>query len=186
MLSKSQRGNVLVIVLVLFGLLGIGIFWQKSRREAAKSEAQRIEAAARQAEEVKANAELKALQAQLEAAKSKDVLQVSLKAADDLYARWKDAKQVAGATSRIGLATPVAALQALRREADGLIVPDCLKDGKSNLMEAMRLEIEGFLAFMGDVNIGKYVARANTESADKLQTLYEADRSMCPNKEIGK
>lgn len=178
--TKRQRGNVFVIALVLIGLLAGGIFWQKSRREAAKSEAQRIEAAAKQAEVVKANAELKALQQQLEAAKSKDVLQVSLKAADDLYSRWKDAKQIAGLTSRVGLATPVAALQALRREADGLIVPDCLKAGKANLMEAMRLEIDGFLAFMGDVNIGKYVVQANTESADKLQTLYEADRSMCP------
>lgn len=180
MLTKNQRGNVLVIILVLFGLLGVGIFWQKSRSAAAKSEAQRIEAAAKQAEEVKASVELKALQQQLEAAKSKDVLQLSLKAVDDLYARWKDAKQVAGLTSRVGLATPVTALQALRREADGLIVPDCLKEGKANLLEAMRLEIEGFLAFMGDVDLGKYVARANTESAEKLQSLYEADRSMCP------
>lgn len=178
--QKIQRGNVLVIVLVVFALLGGAIYWQKSRRAAAKSEEERVAAAAKQADEVKATTELKALQQQIEASKSKDVLQVSLKAADDVYARWKDGKEVANSTSRIGLATPVATLQAIRREADGLIVPDCLKVGKTNLLEAMKLEIEGFLAFMGDVNLGKYVAAANAESASKLLTLYEADRSMCP------
>lgn len=178
--AQNQRGRVLVIVLVLFALLGVGIYWQKARRAEARSEAERTAAAAKQAEEAKASVELKALQQQIDASKTKDVLQVSLKAADDLYARWKDAKQVAGLTSRISLATPVAALQAIRREAEGLIVPDCLKEGKTNLLEAMKLEIEGFLAFMGDVNMGKFVAQANTLSAEKLLTIYEADRSMCP------
>lgn len=177
--QKNQRGNVFVILLVVLACLGGGIYWQQSRKAEAKSEAARI-AAAKQAEEIKASAELKALEQKIEAAKSKDVLQVSLKAADDLYARWKDGKQVAGLTSRIGLATPVANLQALRREADGLILPDCLKDGKANLLEAMKLEIEGFMAFMGDVNLGKFVAQANSDAAEKLLVSYEADRSMCP------
>lgn len=189
--SFAQRGNaqqVFVVLLVLGVVMGTAIYWQTSRKAAARSELERTEVAARDAataakhaEDVKAQTEIKALEQQIEATKSTDVLQMSLKAADDLYARWKDGNKVANLTSRVGLATPVAALQALRREAETLIVPDCLKPGKTNLLEAMRLEIEGFLAFMGDVNFGKLVAQANADEAAKLLMGYEADRSMCPS-----
>lgn len=194
--KANQRGNVyqvLVVLLVLTACMAVAIYWQYSRKAAVRTEAEFAEGAARyeataakqakQAEEVKARTELKALQQQIEASKSKDVLQTSLKAADDVYAKWKDGKQVANLTGRGALAVPVAALQTLRRETEAMIVPDCLRNGKTNLLEAMKLEIDGFLAFMGDVNYGKYVAQTNSEAADKLLTGYEADRSMCPSSE---
>lgn len=180
MTSAKQRGNVFVIMILVVALLAAGIYWQRSRKAAARSEAARVEELAKQAEVAKAQTELRALQQQIEAEKTKNVLEVSIKAAADLYAKWKDGVQVAQRTSRIGLAAPVAALQALRRDAEALIVPDCLKRGKANLLEAMKLEIEGFLAFMGDTNFGKFVAQANSEAADKLLTGFEADLSMCP------
>ena len=33
---------------------------------------------------------------------------------------------------------------------------------------------------MSDVNIGKLVAQANADNAEKLLTGFEADRKMCP------
>lgn len=177
---SKQRGNVFVIMIVVVTLAIAAIYWKNSRRDAAKNEAGRLEALAKQAKENKAEAELKSLQLKLETEKSKNALTTSIKSVNDLYAKWKDAIQVAQRTSRIGLATPVAALQALKREAEGLIVPDCLKNGKVNLLEAMKLEIDGFLAFMGDTNLGKYTALANSDAAEKLLLGFEADLSMCP------
>ena len=181
MRQKNQRGNVFIILFVVLVLVGGLIYWQQSKKTAAKAEAVRLANAAKQENEAKVRIELEMLKQQVEAAKPKDALQVSLKAADDIYARWKDGKKIANLTGRINLATPVASLQALRREAENLIVPDCLKNGKTNLLEAMKLEIDGFLAFMGDVNFGKLVAQANADTAEKLLVGYEADRSMCPN-----
>lgn len=180
MTSAKQRGNVFVIMILVVALLAAGIYWQRSRKAAARSEAARVEELAKQAEVAKAQTELRALQQQIEAEKTKNVLQVSIKSAADLYAKWKDGVQVAQRTSRIGLAAPVATLQALRRDTEALIVPDCLKNGKVNLLEAMKLEIEGFLAFMGDTTMGKYVAQANSDAAEKLLLGFEADLSMCP------
>lgn len=175
----NQRGNVFVIILVVLACLGGGIYWQQSRKAFAKSEAERL-ASAKATGELKSAEEAKALQQRIDASRSKSVLQSSLKAVDDVYARWKDAKQVASLTARISLAAPVGVLQGLKRETDALILPDCLQVGRTKLSEAMRLEIEGFLAFMGDTNFGKYVAQANTIDAEKLLLEYSAHRQACP------
>jgi hypothetical protein len=177
---SKQRGNVLVILLLALALLVASAYWYRSKKTAAKAEAARIEEVAKQEAVAKAQSELKALQQQIDASKTKNVLEISIKSATDIYAKWKDGIEVAQRTSRVGLATPVATLQALRREAENLIVPDCLKTGKANLLEAMKLEIDGFLAFMGDTTMGKYVAQANSDAAAKLLVGFEADISMCP------
>lgn len=44
----------------------------------------------------------------------------------------------------------------------------------------MKLEVDGFFAFMGDTTLGKYVAQANSEAAAKLLVSFDADISMCP------
>ena len=137
-----HTGNVhpvFIILIVLAALIGTTIYWQSAHKSAQRTETQRAEAAVQEAKDKQASIELKALEQQISAAKTTDPLQTSLKAADDLYARWKDGKQVANLTSRIGLATPVATLQALRRETEALIVPDCLKRGKTDLLAAMTL-----------------------------------------------
>lgn len=185
---RKQTGTaVWLVLLVLIGVV-FGAWQYKQARIAKQLQAAQAEQmakiaadTAKQAEEARVSAERKALEEQIAASKVKDVLRTSLKAADDLYARWKDGKKVANLTSRIGLAGPVAALQALRRDADALIVPDCLKNGKASLLDAMALEIDGFLAFMGDTTMGKYVAQANADKAEKLLTGYEADRALCPS-----
>ncbi|MVT28776.1 hypothetical protein GO496_10580 [Acidovorax citrulli] len=53
----------------------------------------------------------------------KDALASSLKAMDTLVARWDDAVKVASTTGRIALSGPVATLQAIRRETEGVTVP---------------------------------------------------------------
>lgn len=179
---RKQGGSVVwVVLLVLIGLV-FGAWQYNQIRTAKRLQTQQADAAKR-AEETRVSAERKALEQQIAASKTKDVLHTSLKAADDLYVRWKDGKKVANMTGRIGLASPVSALQSLRREAEALIVPDCLKHGKASMLEAMTLEVDGFLAFMGDTNFGKYVAQANADKAEKLFTGYEADRAMCPSSE---
>lgn len=184
---RQQNGSVTwVVLLVLIGMV-FGAWQYNQSRTAKRLQAQQAEQmakdaadAAKKAEEARATAERTALELQIAASKKKDVLLTSLKASDDLYSRWKDGKKVANMTSRISLASPVAALQALRREAEALIVPDCLKNGKASMIEAMTLEVDGFLAFMGDTTMGKYVAQANADKAEKLFHGYEADRALCP------
>lgn len=56
---------------------------------------------------------------------------------NDVYARYKDARTIAGSTPRIALATPISNLQSLKREADALVVPKCLGNAKSFLTGGM-------------------------------------------------
>lgn len=90
--------------------------------------------------------------------KNKKVLEKATADLNRLRERWRDASELAGSTARIALANPVAALQALRRETTEMVVPACLDDAKAELSDAIDQEIQGFMAFMQDDKLGKYVA----------------------------
>jgi len=67
---------------------------------------------------------------------------------NDLVERWGDAVKLAMSTERTALASQVEQLQAIRREARDIEVPECLDNGKSSLVTSMDAHIEGYLAFM--------------------------------------
>lgn len=71
----------------------------------------------------------------------------------DLYRRWVDAERLAMATSRIALAGPAAALQALQREAQALKSPPCLQMAQLSLQTLVGKSVESILQFMGKEEI---------------------------------
>ena len=86
---------------------------------------------------------------------------------DDIMERWNDASIVASRTSRIALSNVVQDMQALRREADKLVVTPCLTRAQANLLVGMDSELAGYLKFMADSDasitqdvVGKYEAHA--------------------------
>lgn len=67
---------------------------------------------------------------------------------DDLLEEWEDALAVAGSTSRISLAGPMAELQQIRREAGDIEdVPECATAAHDLLLQAMDDAIDAMLAF---------------------------------------
>lgn len=184
MRKHTWRGTVSVTYIILISIgvaLCIGIY-RASVKKAERNAA--TEQAARTVEIERANNERKMLEQKLQAAKAADILQTTLKSFDDIYARWNDAAKVAALTSRIALAAPFAALQALRREADSMVAPDCLNTGKAKLLEGMQSEIDGFTAFMADANLGKYMAEASFSKSQENLKEFEAARAACPKPQL--
>lgn len=71
----------------------------------------------------------------------------------DFYRRWADAERLAMATSRIALAGPAAALQALQREAQAFKSPPCLQMAQLSLQTLVGKSVESILQFMGKEEI---------------------------------
>jgi len=68
----------------------------------------------------------------------------------DVGRRFDDAETLANNTSRMNLPPVIGDLQAIRRDAEDLIVPDCAKDAQDLLVKYMNSTIDGYLAFMSD------------------------------------
>ncbi len=67
----------------------------------------------------------------------------------DLYRRWADAERLALSTSRIALSGPIAAMQAIQREAEAMDSPACLDDARKALVELTQKSSQGLLEFLG-------------------------------------
>ena len=178
----KQQGNVFVIVLVLIVLV-VGA-WQYSEFQARKrvAAAQMAEAEKDRAERARQDAERAELERRQAKAKEElDSMKLALKAVDDLAIKWRDATQVAGATSRIALSGPVSTLQALKREAQALTVPPCLDQGIAALRKSMDLTLEGYIVFMTEKGeFGKLRAGSLlNQGADEFKAFSDG-RSSCP------
>ena len=66
----------------------------------------------------------------------------------DIYRRWIDAEKLAGATARIALSGPVAALQELKRQVIALPIPPCLAEAKTSLVSLIVKSADAHLEFM--------------------------------------
>lgn len=186
-----QRGASVIAIVAVVALVVVGIAVYKERgRAAAKAEQQRMELAQRQeAERVErereaaAQREREALQEQERRAQQekRDLLAQTLKHYDDLLARFYDASRVAGGTSRIALAQPVATMQGLHREAMQLAVPPCLATGRDDFVDAMRETVEAYLVFMQNRDkMGELLAAAHFDKAGKNIDRYREARAACP------
>lgn len=67
----------------------------------------------------------------------------------DLYRRWADAERLALSTGRIALSGPIAAMQAIQREAEAFASPACLDDARKILIELTQKSSQGMLNFLG-------------------------------------
>lgn len=88
--------------------------------------------------------------------------------------KWDDAAKLADITSRNALATPVASLQAIRREAQDLIVPPCADETKRLAVQAMDSSINGFMLFMQSADAKYEAGKLINESATLLQKSNDA------------
>ena len=174
----NERGNVLLVWLCCLAIMLGGGYWFNKAQKSAREESAQI-AKQKEAKD-RADAERNALNQKIEDEKKKDVVQASLKAVDDMLTKWDDAIGVAQVTSRINLATPVTNLQTIKRDTEALIVPPCLNEGKNKLLEAMKTEIEGYMAFMSSADVGKHIAAAATAKSKELIEAYKAERAACP------
>ena len=154
---NNQRGNVLLIILVLIAVALVG-GWQfkeyRAREKAIAAQKLEFDRLAREA--------------------------AILKRLDTMVVRWNDANMIASSTSRIALATPLTALQAIKREADAFAMPDCLKDGGSALISSMDNSVQGYLIFMrNDASLGAKRSEAWFADAANLMDSYKQSRSNC-------
>lgn len=188
---QRQRGASVLTIIAVVAVTVVGLVVYKERsRAAAKAEQQRIELVQRQEAErlqrekdVAAQREREALQEQAQRAEQekRDLFVQSLKRFDDVVVRFYDATRVAGSTSRIALAQPVATMQALHREATQLAVPPCLAIGRDDLIEAMTAHVDAYIAFMQNRDkLGGILAAAHFEKAEKSIERYRSARAACP------
>ena len=179
----AQRGFSLWMILGCMVLLLVGS-WQFSRHKEAKraDKASADAVAQKEANEERLTAERKAVEGrQVDAKKRQDALQVSLRAVDDLLARWGDAMQIASSTSRVALATPVGVLQSIKREAEQLTVPPCLDSGKAELVKSMEASVEGYLVFMrNEAQLGNELAKVYFDQAGASMDTFKNARLACP------
>lgn len=182
-----QRGNTILIVLaVVVALMAVLIFTKERSRAAAKAEQQRIEVEAEKTlreQEAKAQRERAALEDQARKAQQeqRDAYAQALKRFDDVVIRFNDANKVAGSTSRIALAQPVATMQAVHREASQLPAPPCLALGKEDLVSGMKDMVDGFLIFMQNpAKLGEELAQIHFKAADPKIVRYRDLRAACP------
>lgn len=111
----------------------------------------------------------------------RQLLDKATKDLERLHGRWKDASMLASSTSRIALATPVASLQSIRREVVEMVVPECLDGPKAALLQGMEKEIEAYMNFMQDANIGKLLAQnLFTEARDAFEKYAFRMKDACP------
>ena len=80
----------------------------------------------------------------------KEASQDYLKALVPILKEWSDADALANSAPRITMATPIANLQAIRREADQLKPSTCAQNAQTYLIKMMNERINMYLAFMAD------------------------------------
>lgn len=70
-------------------------------------------------------------------------------------------------------------LQAIKRDADAILVPKCQAAPKSDLWSGTAVIIDGFIVFMRDIGNGKLIATEKFNERRRLLTKYEAAHSAC-------
>ena len=93
--------------------------------------------------------------------------------------KWDDADRLANASPRIGLPGPISTLQAIRREAAALQLPECVDKAKKELVDGMDTMIDGYIAFMSDASSGKiYALESHIKAIDKFEA-HEKSLAVC-------
>ncbi len=92
----------------------------------------------------------------------------------DVARRFDDAVELAQSTPRVSLAPIVSDLQAIRRDAEDIEVPDCAADAQDALIAYMDSTIDGFRAFLAseaDASVNAYFDAASRHFNDYQERL---------------
>lgn len=174
--APKRSGGLIVVALVL--AVGASVWWVSSKNSTASS-SPAVPPAVAMADKKKA--EEAAFLKRQDEERERELLVKAEKDLERLHSRWKDASALAGSTARIALATPVASLQAIRREAVEMVVPACLDGSKEALLQGMDKEIEGYMTFMQDASLGKILAKQMfTEASDAFGKFTFRMKDACP------
>lgn len=178
--GATQRGYAVWIILLVLVAAVLGA-WRYSEHRATQKQLAK-DVAERQAQKTRAEQERKAVEERLAKEKAqRDALSMSLKAVDDVVARWNDAVKIASTTSRVSLPGPVATLQAVRRDAEQIVAPPCLDVGKAELIKSMNSTEQGFLVFMrNELKLGDVLSKLDFEEAGKSMAAFKREREACP------
>lgn len=178
---SRQRG---VNVLVIFGFMIVAVvaayLWRQETREASRLAKEAEQAVLAQAAlEAQRAKEREAFEQKVAAEKKKTEYAKSIDALRAIHVRWQDAVRLADSTPRIQLSGQIASLQAIKRDTEALMVPECLALPKANLSSGMAVIIDGFISFMRDADSGKLFAAVRFSEGRRLLTKYEEGLSAC-------
>lgn len=171
-----ERGAALWVILVAMVVLVFGAWrYNVHRSEQRLAEAKRVE-------QTRIDQERKATEERLAKERAqRDALTSTLKAVDNLVAKWEDATKLASTTARMSLSGPVSSLQSIKREAEQLTVPPCLDQGKVELVKSMSSTEKGYLVFMrNELRLGDVLAQADFDDAAKAMEAFRKSRAECP------
>lgn len=170
---EEQRGISLLWVILL--LVVLAIFGAKAWSDAKQRQRNELAALEQKRQSESAIAKERAeFEAKVAAEKSKSEYDKAVSSLQAARQRWTDAVAVAGATARVALNGPVSNLQTIRRETEALVLPDCLSQSRKQLVDAMQLQIDGFLAFMrNDLKMGEVFAQ---DKFDQAATLHQQSK----------
>jgi hypothetical protein len=98
----------------------------------------------------------------------------------EIHRQWVDAYQLAMSTPRVGLAGPVASLQALARRAEEVSVPACLEGPKSDLVAGARGAERVMRMFMSQVEDGALIDPRLQAQAKVASYVQGVAAAKCP------
>lgn len=182
MFAKKETGISLLTLLIAIALiLGAAVWWKESHNAHIKERAEeaRKQQEAQEEKQKQIEKQKQEFQAQIEKERKRNEFEKSISELNKIYSQWNDATTLANNTARIALSGPVGKLQEIKREAESLMVPECLVEPKKKMIEGMNKIIEGFMQFMGDADLGKIHAMVSFESGKKLFDEYEKSSSAC-------
>ena len=135
----------LIVAFVVFSLLVMGYMYKSNKdKESEKQKINNIELIKSKTQRLK-DEEIEKL------AVSSKLSPSDHKFYREIGGKWSDALSLAGSTPRIGLATPIQNLQAIKRELESKKTnTDCEQFLKTNLLYAYEYTIKSFLGFMQD------------------------------------
>lgn len=180
-----QRGFGFLHILLIIVILGIGAgYWKDQSRKAAIANANEV----RRSDETQFEAKLRAkkqdqekvaLEEKLRNERDKSSYDKSVASLRAINDKWADALRLAASTARMSLSPQVASLQAIKREAEALILPPCLESARSRMHAGMDLAIEGFMMFMGDTKYGNIRSEPFFDGSKKAFEEYNEQSAAC-------
>lgn len=173
--------HILLIIVVL--VVGAG-FWKNQSRKAAITNAGEV----RRSDEAQLEAQLRAkkqdqeklaLDERLKNERDKSSYDKSVASLRAINDKWADAFRLTASTARISLSPQIASLQAIKREAEALILPPCLESARSRMSAGMDLGIEGFMTFMSDTKYGNIRSEPFFDGAKNAFDEYKEQSAAC-------
>lgn len=189
--KARQHGFGFLHILLIIVVLGIGAgYWKHQNRKAATAN----DGESRRSDETQFEAQMRAkkqdheklaLEEKLQKERDKSAYDKSVASLRAINDKWADAFRLTASTARMSLPPQIASLQAIKREAEALILPPCLESARSRMTAGMDLVIEGFMTFLGDTKYGDVRSGPFFDGAKKAFEEYNEQSAACSGEKPG-